>query len=193
MKRLDHQIIYDLIPKESRVLDLGCADGSLMKHLKQKDISSQGIEINYKLTKKAIEEGMNIVQQDLDKGLRDYQDSTFDYVILNKTLQATRNPVLVIQDAIRIGRKVLISFTNFGYWEIRSQLFFKGKMPKSKDLPYEWYNTPNIHLVTISDFETFCAKNNFRVNQKIFYNEFLTLPNIMPNLFSPYALFVLSQ
>lgn len=192
IKRVDHKIIYDLIPEGSSVLDLGCSDGKLIEVLKKKRVKAQGIEIEGELVKAAIQKGINVVQQDLDEGLVDFRENSFDFVILNKTLQATYKPLLVLKEAVRIGKHVLVSFPNFGYYQVRAQLFFGGTMPKSKDLPYEWYDTPNIHLVTISDFERFCKKNHFKVEKKIFYKEggLIQFP-FMVNLFSPYALFVL--
>ncbi len=194
-KRIDHQIILDLIPNNCSILDLGSGDGTLIDLLRteKKNIKIQGIEINAKSLQQSLLKGINAVQQDLDGGLNDFKDKSFDFVILNKTLQATHKPLLVLKEAIRIGKKVLISFPNFGYWIVRSQLFFFGKMPKSRDLPYEWYDTPNIHLVTISDFRLFCEKYNFQIQNQFFYDDENLLPAFCPNLCSPYALFVLSN
>lgn len=192
-ERLDFKIIYDLIPPNSQVLDLGCGEGALLSKLKEKNIKGQGIEIDYKLVRQAIDKGLNVVQMDLDLELMNYKEETFDYVILNKTLQATHKPLNVIQDAVRIGKNVIVSFNNFAYWEVRAQLFFNGTMPKNKDLPYEWYNTPNIHLVTISDFDKFCQQNGFCVNKKIFYDEEKVLTQSLPNLFSPYAMYSIQK
>jgi methionine biosynthesis protein MetW len=194
--RLDHQIIYELIQPNSRLLDLGCGEGELLQLLQKKNVLSQGIEINYELVKRSIQKGLNTVQLDLDKDLMNYQNQSFDYVVLNKTLQATHKPLEVLKAAVRIGNKVLVSFNNFAFWEVRAQLFFKGSMPKNADLPFEWYDTPNIHLVTISDFDKFCAKQGFEIEQKIFYNEkkvIRGLKGAMANIFSPYALYVLKQ
>ncbi len=184
-----------LIPNNCSILDLGSADGALIDLLtgQKQNIKAQGIEINAEALQQSLLKGINAVQQDLDGGLSDFKDKSFDFVILNKTLQATHNPLLVLKEAMRIGHKVLISFPNFGYWVVRSQLFFLGKMPKSRDLPYEWYDTPNIHLVTISDFRLFCKKYNFQIQSQFFYDDESLLTSVWPNLFSPYALFVLSN
>ncbi|MDX1920699.1 MAG: methionine biosynthesis protein MetW [Candidatus Caenarcaniphilales bacterium] len=192
-KRLDFKIIYDLIPADSRVLDLGCGDGTLLEKLKEKNIKAQGIEIDYQMVKQAIDKGLNVVQMDLDLELMNYKDASFDYVILNKTLQATHKPLNVIKDAARIGKNVIVSFNNFAYWEVRSQLFFKGTMPKNKDLPYEWYDTPNIHLVTIHDFDNFCENNGCKIIKKIFYNDEKIVSDFLPNVFSPYALYLVKK
>jgi len=194
IKRTDHEILFNLIPEKATVLDLGCGDGKLLEQLKNKHITAQGIEIDSQLVRSCIKKGISVIQQDLDNGLADFQDNSFDFVILNKTLQATYKPLLVLKEAVRVGNHVLVSFPNFGYYQIRLQLFFSGSMPKSKDLPYEWYDTPNIHLVTIADFERFCKNNNFKIEKKIFYHEggLIQFP-VWVNLFSPYALFVLSR
>ena len=191
--RLDHKLILGLINENATVLDLGCGDGTLLKLLEHKNIHGQGIEINSDLVKKCLNKGMPVLQDDIDQGFSGYKSGSFDFVILNKTLQATHKPLLVMQEALRVGTKVLVSFPNFGYLVVRSQLFFGGKMPKSHDLPFEWYNTPNIHLVTIKDFRLFCKNNNFKILQSLFYNENTVLPSLGANLFSPYALFVLSN
>jgi methionine biosynthesis protein MetW len=189
--RLDHQLIFDLLETDSLILDLGCGSGDLLKKLQTKNIKGQGVEIQPDLVKQCLSKGLNVLQANLDHGFRAYQDQSFDYVILNKTLQATHNPLLVLKEALRVGRQALVSFPNFGHYIVRSQLFFGGIMPKSQDLPYEWYDTPNIHLVTIKDFGRFCQQNNFKVKKAIFYNENRVLPAFWPNLFSPYALFQL--
>lgn len=191
--RLDHKLILDLIDHKAMVLDLGCGDGSLLKLLESKNIIGQGIEINSNLVQQCLKKGIPVLQDDIDQGFRGYKAESFDFVILNKTLQATHKPLLVMQEALRVGKKVLVSFPNFGYFVVRSQLFFGGKMPKSHDLPYEWYDTPNIHLVTIKDFKLFCQKNSFQILKTIFYNENMILPNCFTNLLSPYALFMLSK
>jgi methionine biosynthesis protein MetW len=191
--RLDHQLIQNIINANSSVLDLGCGDGTLMSILKTKGCTVQGIEIDSKLVLSSVNKGFSVVQQDLDEGLKDFQDESFDYVVLNKTLQATTKPLLVLRDSVRIGKKVVVSFNNFAYWLTRSQLFLYGTMPKSKDLPYEWHDTPNIHLVTIKDFDNFCEQNKFTVLQKIYYSEDRVLGEFLPNLLSPYAMFVLGR
>ncbi len=187
------KIIYDLIPENSKVLDLGCGDGSLLSNLKNKNCLIQGIEINEDLVKSCIKNGIPVVQDDIDEGFEAYKDKSFDFVILNYTLQATYEPLFVMEKAIRVGEKVIVSFPNFAHISIRAQLFFTGKMPKNKDLPYEWYNTPNIHLVSILDFTNFCKNNNFQIERKFFYNDKRLLADFCPNLFSPYGLFVIKE
>ena len=192
----DHELICSLIKENSNILDLGCGDGSLMQKLKKKNCICQGIEIDSEKIKACIQNGMPVVQENIDYGLLGYKNNCFDYVILCRTLQATYKPLSVIKESVRVGSKVIISFPNFAYFIIRAQLFFGGVMPRSKDLPYEWYNTPNIHLVSIKDFERLCRENNFQVHKKLFFYENKIYPKILnnfANLLSPYALFVISK
>jgi methionine biosynthesis protein MetW len=164
-----------------------------LKLLETKQVLGQGIEIESTRVGEAVAKGISVIQYDIDDGLAEYKEYSFVYVILNKTLQATYNPLLVMKEAVRVGKKVIVSFPNFGHYIIRGQLFFLGTMPKSKDLPYEWYDTPNIHLVTISDFEKFCRDHQFKVIQKFFYDDEKKLLPFIPNILSPYALFILES
>ena len=121
-----------------------------------KNVKGIGIEINQNEVISAIEKGLSVVQGDIDTGLKEFKDKSYDYVILNQTLQTTHNPELVLKEMLRVGKKCVVSFPNFAYWRVRFHLFFKGEMPKSRILPFEWYNTPNIHLLTVNDFFDFC-------------------------------------
>jgi len=190
--KLSHQIILELVPVNTKILDLGCGDGTLLSLLKDKECSVQGIEIDPSQVQICLSKGLPVVQQDIDDGFRSYRDNSFDYVLLNKTLQATHHPLLVMKEAVRVGKKVIVAVPNFAYYVIRWQLL-TGHMPKSNDLPYEWYDTPNIHLVTVADFVRFCDDNNLKILQKIFYNEKRKLSNVLPNLLAPYSLFVLTS
>ncbi|MDX1918101.1 MAG: methionine biosynthesis protein MetW [Candidatus Caenarcaniphilales bacterium] len=192
MRRIDHSLVLRYVGKGSNALDLGCNDGTLMELLIAQGVKVQGIEINEDLVSKCIKKGLPVMHDDIDRGFSDYRDNTFDYVILNRTLQATHKPLLVMREALRIGKVVLVSFPNFGYYITRIQLFFEGKMPKNAELPHEWYDTPNIHLVTISDFTRFCNQNKFNICKKIYFDHQHELTPIMPNLVSPYALYILS-
>ena len=156
-RTLNYKQITKLIEKGSKILDLGCGDGYLFKKLvDEKEVTGIGIEINQDEVIKAIERGLSVIQGDLDKGLKQFADKTFDYAILNQTLQSTEHPDYVLDEMLRVSKKAIVAFPNFAYWRVRFYLFFKGKMPKSRALPYEWYNTPNIHLNTIEDFFEFC-------------------------------------
>ena len=164
---LNYSIITDMIEKNAQVLDLGCGDGTLLKMLKNKGICARGIDISQSNIVKCLEKGLSVFQGDIDEGLMGYSDKSYDYVILNQTLQLTEKPDYVINEMLRTGKKIFVSFPNFGYWRIRFYLFFKGKMPKSNILPFEWYDTPNIHLLTIRDFLEFAKKNNIKIEKKI--------------------------
>lgn len=195
---LNYKIVCSLIEKNSKVLDLGCGSGVLLELLKkEKDVKALGIEINQDSVLEALSKGLSIVQGDLDKGLDEFQDKTYDYAILNQTLQSTKYPEMIIDEMLRVANKCIVSFPNFAYWRVRFYLFFKGKMPKSKQLPYEWYDTPNIHLLTISDFFEFCKKRNIKIEKSVYLTRnksrsgFL-IKNIA-NFFSQEAVFVITR
>lgn len=160
--------IVPLIENETKVLDLGCGDGTLLKKLiDEKNVHGKGIEINQENVIEALHKGLSIIQGDIDEGLEDFADNEMDYVILNQTLQSTQNPDFVIKEMLRVGKHAVVSFPNFAYWRIRFYLLFKGKMPKSKMLPFEWYDTPNIHLLTVRDFFDYCEKRDIKISKSI--------------------------
>lgn len=194
---LNYSLITKVIEENSTVLDLGCGDGTLLKMLKdEKRIKGKGIEINQDCVISCIEKGVCTIQGDIDEGLLQFSDKEYDYVILNRTVQATEHPDFVIKEMLRVGKKVIVSFPNFAYWRVRLYLLFNGKMPVSKMLPYEWYNTPNIHLLTIKDFFEFTKNNNIKVLKSIYLNHSKVRKNkllsLMPNFFAEEAVFVLS-
>ncbi len=195
--RIDHNIIVRLIPGGSSVLDLGCGDGSLLKKLKdEKGINGRGIEISEIGVKQCISKGLTVLQGDIDEGLRDYPDKSFDYVVLNQTLQVVKKPDLVLSEMLRVGRKGIVGFPNFGYWKIRAYLLFKGRMPKTRLLPYEWYNTPNIHLCSVRDFEIYCSEQDIDIEKRIFLTTERggrVLRGVLPNLFAENAIYVISR
>ena len=165
-RTLNYKQITKLVEPNSRILDLGSGDGYLFKKLvDEKQVKGVGVEINQEEVIKAMEKGLPIIQGDIDEGLKQFPDKSFDYAILNQTLQSTDKPDYVLEEMLRVSKKAIVSFPNFGYWRVRCYLFFKGKMPKSKALPYEWYNTPNIHLNTIKDFFEFCKKRNIKIEE----------------------------
>jgi len=160
--------IVPLIENGAKVLDLGCGDGTLLKKLiDEKNVHGKGIEINQENVIEALHKGLSIIQGDIDEGLEDFADNEMDYVILNQTLQSTQNPDFVIKEMLRVGKHAVVSFPNFAYWRIRFYLLFKGKMPKSKMLPFEWYDTPNIHLLTVRDFFDYCEKRDIKISKSI--------------------------
>ena len=166
--RKDWKLIESLIQEKSKVLDIGCGEGELIKQLnKNINADTRGIEIDPALARKAIGAGLNVVQGNAEDGLSQYSNQSFDYVILSQTLQAMNKPKGVLIDLLRIGSKAIVSFPNFGHWKIRFQLMLKGKMPITKDLPFSWYETPNIHFFTIKDFQELCKELNIIIEDSI--------------------------
>ena len=162
----EFQIISDLIEKNTRVLDVGCGDGILMEYLKHdKEIDIRGIEISKDNVQKCLSKGLTVIEGDAEKDLLQFPDSSFDFVILSQTLQAFLNPEIVIKELLRVGKKAIVTIPNFGFWKVRLHLLIKGTMPITKNLPDEWYNTPNLHMCTIKDFYNFCE------NRKIIEKE----------------------
>ena len=195
---LNYKIVCSLIAANSRVLDLGCGDGRLLKILKnEKNVDGLGVEINQDCVLRALQKGLNVVQGDLDKGLQEFQDNSFDFAILNQTLQSTKSPEFVIYEMLRVAKKGIVSFPNFAYWKVRFYLFFRGKMPKSKLLPYEWYDTPNVHLLTISDFFEFCQKRNINIEKSVYLTKRKSRSSFLiqniANFFTEEVVFVISR
>jgi methionine biosynthesis protein MetW len=194
----EFKIIADLLPFQSRVLDVGCGDGTLIEALiEQKDIDTRGIELEENKVKQCISKGLSVIQGNAETELGQFPDKAFDFVILSQTLQAFHQPENVLNELLRIGKKVIISIPNFGYWQVRTSLLFFGKMPITKSLPDSWYDTPNLHMCSIKDFFHFCIKKKIKMdkiiginNQKISSINRINLE--MKNLLSEVGIFLIS-
>ena len=199
MNRLDFEIIKNVIKDNSRILDVGCENGELLKFLdKRKKIDGRGLEISQKNVSICLKHGLSVVQGDADKDLVSYPSKSFDFVILSQTLQATHSPEKVLNELVRISKRAIVSFPNFGSWPIRLKLLINGIMPESDLLPYTWYTTPNIHLCTIKDFKKLCNKNSINIEQNFYLNKngkkiTNSIKKIFNNFFSASGLFVIKK
>tara|TARA_A100001011_G_scaffold314257_1_gene332364 strand:- start:1547 stop:2140 length:594 start_codon:yes stop_codon:yes gene_type:complete len=191
----EFKVIAELLPKNVSVLDVGCGDGSLMNLLiKEKNIKARGLEIKEEYVKKCISRGLSVIEGNAETELHQFPNQSFDFVILSQTLQAFYNPEQVLKDLLRVGKSTIVSIPNFGYWKVRTSLLFFGKMPVTKTLPNNWYNTPNLHMCTIKDLFNFCLDKNIKINKIIGLNENRTSEikkrNLeMKNLFSKIGIF----
>lgn len=183
------------IPENSRVLDLGCEDGTLLEILRENyGAKVHGIEIDQQNISKCISKGIPVIQADLNEGLGSFQDNSFDFVILSETFQMVKNPDYLLSEMMRVGKTGIINFINIGYWLDRFQLFFGGRMPKNKHLPHEWYNTPNIHLGTIKDFQDLCKTLDIKITQQQpIFAALKMLPKVSPNLFAKKCVFLIEK
>ena len=164
----EFEAISKIIENNKRVLDVGCGDGTLMEYLKEKQKNDvRGLEPQKKLVQKCIAKGLPVIEGDAEKELVQFPKKSFDYVVLSQTLQAFFNPEEVLEQLLRIGKKTIVTIPNFGYWKVRLHLLFKGTMPITKNLPNEWYNTPNLHMCTIKDFVNFCSKKNIKIDKSM--------------------------
>jgi methionine biosynthesis protein MetW len=189
----EHKIITNWINSEASILDLGCGDGELLSLLiNNKQVHAQGVELNDQAIHTCVAAGLNVYQQDIDTGLTEYADKTIDFVILNQTLQQVKKPDFVIQEALRVGKKVIVGFPNFCYITDRIQIFFRGRVPVTSSLPYQWYDTPNLHFLSIADFKDYCKKHSITIeDQKVITNTHTV--KLLPNLLGQVGLFLLSK
>lgn len=192
LSRHDLKIISDWIEPNSHIMDLGCGNGSLLKHLQvTKQVSGYGVELNPSMISQCIDNDVNVIQTNLDQGLTHFDSNAFDYVVLSLTLQAMRNPELLLKEMMRVGKQGIVTFPNFAHWRNRWQILANGQMPVSDELPYKWYDTPNIHLCTIKDFHALCEQLGFNIESSIAVHptgkQTLGL-RAMPNLFGEIAL-----
>lgn len=194
--RADLQLVISLVPEGSRVLDLGCGDGSLIAHLRdERGCDVRGLELAPEEIAAALSRGLSVIQADLDAGLPGYPDGGFDVVVLSQTIQVTRNPALVLREMLRVGARGIVTFPNFGYWRVRGYLAFRGRMPVSESIPFSWYDTPNIHHTTIKDFREFVAANGGEIEREIplvagEWRQKVREVHVWPNLFADTAVAV---
>ena len=189
----DHRIILDWVKADSSVLDLGCGSGDLLYLLiNEKGARGHGIEINVEEIYKCVAKGLNILHGDIENGLADYKDQSFDYVILNQSLQQIRQVDRVLQDALRVGKNVVVGFPNFVYYRSRLQILFRGRTPVNPSLPYQWYETPNLHFLSILDFIEYCDTKNITIEQRVFLGRTRRV-HLYPNLFAQVGLFLITR
>jgi methionine biosynthesis protein MetW len=191
--RLDYRVIADWIGPEASVLDLGCGDGELLSILvNEKHVRANGIEIDEQAIYKCVERGLSVFHEDIEEGLSGYPDESFDYVIMNGSLQQLKKPDTVFKGALRVGKKLIVGFPNFSHYSTRLQMLFSGKVPVTPSLPYQWYDTPNLHFLSISDFRDYCKLRGLKIEASAFFNKDRRV-RLLPNLFADQGLFLLSK
>ena len=190
--RSDYAIIGDIVSPGASVLDLGCGEGELLQWLaSNKNVDARGVEIAGEKVRRAIARGVSVFQGDIDDGLADYPGHAFDYVILSQTLQETRQPRRVLREMLRVGRRGIVAFPNFGHWRVRLSMLTSGRSPRTKLFPYEWYDSPNIHFLTVQDFESLAALEGLEVERRYFLAGHRSV-TLLPNLLAEVAVFLVS-
>jgi len=195
--RADLELIAGLVNVGARVLDLGCGEGDLLSHLQtNKRVNGYGLDVDPENIRICLEKGVNVIEQDLDEGLANFENDSFDMVVMTETLQSVREPDRLLKDMLRIGEECIITFPNFGHWRCRLQLAFLGRMPVAKHIPHTWFNTPNIHLCTFRDFENLCSDLNFPIiERRVVDHRNIESPlgSLLPNVLGPVAFYRLGR
>lgn len=193
MSTVEFKTFANWITKGASVLDLGCGDGELLAYLtRERQVHAQGIELSEDAILRCVKEGLSVFQQDIDTGLSEYADNSFDYVILNQTLQQVKKPDYALQEALRVGKKVIVGIPNFAHYKARDSIFFCGRVPVTASLPYQWYDTPNLHFLSLADFKDYC-KNKLITVERAFFRTDNRQVKFLPNLFAEYGYFLLSK
>jgi methionine biosynthesis protein MetW len=191
--RSDYAIIGEIVEPNTKVLDLGCGEGELLEWLSSnKGVEARGVELSGAKVRKAIARGVSVFQCDMDEGLADYPDLAFDYVILSQTLQETQQPRKVLREMLRVGRRAIVAFPNFGHWKVRMSMMFSGRAPRTDLFPYEWYESPNIHILTVQDFEVLAALEGLTIERRYFLSGHRKVV-FKPNLTAEVAVFLVSR
>jgi methionine biosynthesis protein MetW len=197
MRRIDYKLIEELVPEGATVLDLACGNGELLSQLiRDKGVRGSGVELSQEAVEACVARGLSVFHGDLDAGLADFGDRSHDVVILSLSLQQLRRPRMIVREMVRVGEKAIVSFPNFAHWATRAQLFFRGRMPVSRELPYQWWDTPNIHLCTIADFRALCLEEGLSILQEQ-YLRAVDKPSpprvVAPNLMARIAIFAVTR
>jgi methionine biosynthesis protein MetW len=188
--RSDYAMIGSIVEPRSMVLDLGCGDGELLQWLvENKGVQARGVEINGARVQRAIARGVSVYQGDIDQGLADYPDATFDYVILSQTLQEARHPLKVLREMLRVGRRAIVAFPNYGHWRVRLSHLTSGRAPRTPLFPHDWYDSPNIHFLTVDDFADLARKESWAIEKSIFLSSGRQV-SMLPNLMAEVAVFL---
>ncbi|MDD5045170.1 MAG: methionine biosynthesis protein MetW [Candidatus Omnitrophica bacterium] len=191
--RLDNLVITEIIEPNTNILDLGCGNGELMSLLVgEKGCTAHGIEKDEQAIYECVEKGLNVLHGDIDSGLSEYSDESFDYVILNQSLQQVAHFDTVFREALRVGKKVIVGLPNFAHYKSRLQLFFLGRAPVTSSLPYSWYDSPNVHFLSMTDFIHYCSSRNAKIERSVFLGEKKRVA-LLPNLFANVGIFLLTK
>jgi methionine biosynthesis protein MetW len=193
LERRDYAMIAEIVAPGSRVLDLGCGGGELLAWLREnKRVDARGVEIRGEKVQKAIARGVSVYQGDIDQGLSDYPDAAFDFVILSQTLQEMRYPLRVLTQMLRVGRRAIVSFPNFGHWTVRVAHLLSGRAPRTELFPYDWFDSPNLHFLTVEDFILLCRKQHWTIERQVFLRRDKEV-RFLPNLLTEVAVFSISK